>query len=63
MKAVRLLKAYLKKSIKQDEDFELLDPILLNEMLTHIYISACNHDGQHYTATSFKNIKDALNNR
>lgn len=65
MKASRLLKAYLKEK-RQDEDFELFDPVRLNDILTHFYLSASKQDGEYYKATSgppfnkkIYNIKDA----
>jgi endo-1,4-beta-D-glucanase Y len=59
-KATRTLKAYLKEA-RQDENFEEFDVVKLNEVLRHFYMNARKQDSDHYKATSFKNIRHALN--
>ena len=59
-KAARTLKAYLKEA-GQDENFEEFDVVKLNEELEHFYMNARKQDGDHYKATSFENIRHALN--
>jgi hypothetical protein len=59
-KAARTLKAYLKEA-HQEEKFEEFDVVKLNEVLGHCYLNARKQDGDHYKATSFENIRHALN--
>jgi hypothetical protein len=59
-KAAHSLKAYLKEA-DQDEKFDEFDVDKLNEVLGHFYLNARKQDGDHYKATSFENIRHALN--
>ena len=59
-KAARTLKAHLKE-VGQDEHFEEFHVVKLNEVLGHFYMNARKQDGEHYKATSFENIRHALN--
>ena len=59
-KAARTLKAYLKEA-GQDENLEEFDVVKLNEVLRHFYTNARKQDSDHYKATSFNNIRHALN--
>ena len=54
-KAARTLQAYLKEA-GQDENFQEFDVVL-----GHFYTNARKQDGDHYKATSFENIRHALN--
>ena len=59
-KAARLLKAYLGE-INQDQNFEQFDAVRMNEVLSHFYMNARKQDGEFYKATTFENMRHAIN--
>ena len=59
-KAARLLKAYLGE-INQDQNFEQFDAVCMNEVLSHFYMNARKQDGEFYKATTFENMRHAIN--
>ncbi|XP_056006703.1 uncharacterized protein LOC130050522 [Ostrea edulis] len=59
-KAARLLKAYLGE-LNQNQNFEEFDAVRLNEVLCHFYMNARKQDGEFYKATTFENMRHAIN--
>ena len=59
-KAARLLKAYLGET-NQDQNFEQFDAVRMNEVLSHFYMNARKQDGEFYKATTFENMRHAIN--
>ena len=49
-----------KETMKSNQkEFDVV--VQLNEVLGHLYMNARKQDGDHYKATSFENIRHALN--